>query len=316
MKGVHRVRVLASAVAILACFTPVRPAAVTLDSPRVAPQRARGAKGAGESSSRASGIVVAARSLQPGELIVVTFPVDGHPAEVAVSLFGKRLEAFQQAPGRWRALVGIDLDQKPGAYVASIEARFEHATVRRTKQIVVRPKRFPIRTLTVSPDFVNPPPEAQAQIEQDTAFLRELHEHPAPERLWRGPFVRPVPDAANSRFGTRSVFNGEPRSPHAGADFSSPLGRPVEAPNAGRVVAARALYFAGNVVIIDHGLGVFSMLAHLSRIDVHEGDVVRAGQTIGLVGATGRVTGPHLHWSLTVSGARVDPLSALALLGR
>jgi biotin carboxyl carrier protein len=316
MKGAHRVRTLASAAAILASFTPVRSATVSLDSPGAASQRGGAAEGAGESASKMPGIVVAARSLQPGELIVLTFPIEGNPAEVAVTIFGKRLQAFQQAPGRWRALAGIDLDQKPGDYPATVEARFEHTTVRRTKQIVVRPKRFPTRTLTVSPDFVNPPPAAQAQIERDTVFLRDLHEHPAPERLWRGPFVRPVPDAANSRFGTRSVFNGEPRSPHGGADFSSPLGRPVKAPNAGRVVAARELYFAGNVVIIDHGLGVFSMLAHLSRIDVHEGDEVRAGEIVGLVGATGRVTGPHLHWSLTVSGARVDPLSALALLGR
>ena len=122
-------------------------------------------------------------------------------------------------------------------------------------------------------------------------------------------------DPANSRFGTRSIFNGERRNPHAGADFASPLGRPVKAPNGGNVVAARELFYTGNVVIIDHGLGVFSMLAHLSRIDVKEGDEVKAGDVIGLVGATGRVTGPHLHWALTVSGARVDPVSALTVLG-
>jgi murein DD-endopeptidase MepM/ murein hydrolase activator NlpD len=124
-----------------------------------------------------------------------------------------------------------------------------------------------------------------------------------------------VPGAANSRFGTRSVFNGEARAPHAGADFSAALGQPIKAPNAGLVVAARPLYYSGNTVILDHGLGLYSMLAHLSRIDVHEGDRVAAGDVVGLVGATGRVTGPHLHWALRVGGARVDPLSALALLG-
>jgi murein DD-endopeptidase MepM/ murein hydrolase activator NlpD len=128
-------------------------------------------------------------------------------------------------------------------------------------------------------------------------------------------FRRPVPHQANSRFGTRSVFNGEPRSAHAGTDFLSPAGTPVHAPNAGRIVAARELFFAGRTVMIDHGAGLFSQLAHLSRIDVREGEMVRPGQVVGLVGATGRVTGAHLHWAVRVSGARVDALSVLALLG-
>jgi murein DD-endopeptidase MepM/ murein hydrolase activator NlpD len=111
------------------------------------------------------------------------------------------------------------------------------------------------------------------------------------------------------------VFNGEARSPHGGTDFLSPAGTPVRAPNAGRVVAARELYFAGQTVMIDHGAGVFSQLAHLSRIDVQEGESVRPGQVVGQVGATGRVTGAHLHWAVRVAGARVDGLSLLALLG-
>jgi murein DD-endopeptidase MepM/ murein hydrolase activator NlpD len=124
-----------------------------------------------------------------------------------------------------------------------------------------------------------------------------------------------VPQPANSAFGTRSVFNGKPRNAHGGADFLSPGGTPVHAPNAGRVVVARNLYFAGNSVVIDHGAGLFSQLAHLSEMDVAEGDRVEAGQVVGRVGATGRVTGPHLHWAVRAAGARVDPLSLLAVLG-
>jgi murein DD-endopeptidase MepM/ murein hydrolase activator NlpD len=127
--------------------------------------------------------------------------------------------------------------------------------------------------------------------------------------------VRPVPGEANSAFGTRSIFNGKPRNAHGGADFLSPGGTPIQAPNAGRIVLARNLYFSGNTVVIDHGLGLFSMLAHLSVIAAHEGDRVTAGQVIGKVGATGRVTGPHLHWAVRASGARVDPLAVLGLLG-
>jgi murein DD-endopeptidase MepM/ murein hydrolase activator NlpD len=111
------------------------------------------------------------------------------------------------------------------------------------------------------------------------------------------------------------VFNGQSRGSHSGADFLSPAGTPVKAPNAGRVVLARDLYYTGNTVIIDHGLGLFSLLAHLSQIDVKAGDTVAAGDVIGKVGATGRVTGPHLHWTVRDNNARVDPLSLLYVLG-
>jgi murein DD-endopeptidase MepM/ murein hydrolase activator NlpD len=266
-------------------------------------------------NSAAPSVVVAARATQPGELIVFTVRAPGEAIGMAVDLFGRRATGFVLADGRWRAVVGIDLDQKPGPYTATIDVLLPARTARVTRSIVVKPKEFATRTLTVSPEFVNPPASQQERIAAESAFLRRIFAASAPTRLWTRSFTRPVPDAANSRFGTRSIFNGERRNPHGGADFASPLGRPVKAPNGGRVVAARELFFAGNVVILDHGLGMFSMLAHLSRIDVAEGDEVKTGQVVGLVGATGRVTGAHLHWSLTVAGARVDPLSALVLLG-
>ena len=157
--------------------------------------------------------------------------------------------------------------------------------------------------------------EPMAMPALEAKLLEETWRSSSAERLWSDAFVRPVPQPANSAFGTRSVFNGQPRNAHGGADFLSPAGTPILAPNAGRVVVARPLYFSGNTVVIDHGLGLFSTLAHLSAFEVHEGDRVTAGQRLGLVGATGRVTGPHLHWAVRASGARVDPLSVLSLLG-
>jgi murein DD-endopeptidase MepM/ murein hydrolase activator NlpD len=260
-------------------------------------------------------VAVASRTMQPGELVVFTITADGVPASLDVDLFGRHAPAFELSDRRWRALVGIDLDQKAGPYVATVTAHLPSGAVRVTRAIAVKPKAFPTRTLKVSPDFVNPPPSERERIERDSAFLREVFAASPAKRLWTRPFVAPVPDPANSRFGTRSIFNGERRNPHGGADFASPLGRPVKAPTGGHIVAARELFFTGNVVIIDHGLGMFSLLAHLSRIDVKEGDDVQGGEVVGLVGATGRVTGPHLHWALTVSGARVDPVSAVTLLG-
>lgn len=128
--------------------------------------------------------------------------------------------------------------------------------------------------------------------------------------------MRPVPQPTNSAFGTRSIFNGQPRGAHGGADFLSPAGTPIKAPNAGRVVLAKSLYYSGGTVIIDHGLGVFSFLCHMSKINAAVGDMVEPGTIVGLVGATGRVTGAHLHYTLRVGNARVDPLALFALLGK
>ena len=261
-------------------------------------------------------ISVSARSLRPGELVVLALTLDDQAVGVTVSAFGSQVPVYRLRAGVWQALVGIDLDQKPGMYVVAVEARVGAAVVRGEKTLAVTPRTFATRTLRVAPEFVNPPEALLARIEGEAAFVRDVTALSGPDRLWSGPFVRPVAAPANSRFGTRSIFNGEARRPHGGADFLSAEGTPVRAPNAGRVAAARDLFFTGNTVIIDHGMGVVSLLAHLSAMDVREGDLIAAGQVIGRVGATGRVTGPHLHWGVTVTGARVDPLSILSLMGK
>jgi murein DD-endopeptidase MepM/ murein hydrolase activator NlpD len=259
-------------------------------------------------------ITTAARSLRPGELVVVTLAADPNATDMEVSGFGKSIPAFRIDAESWLALIGIDLDQAPGAYTLKASARIGSTTIGGVSPLAILPRLFPTRTLRVKPDFVNPPPEVEERIEREAVLLRDVYANSSPVVLWEGPFVRPVPHAANGRFGARSVFNGEPRSPHAGTDFLSPEGTPIKAPNGGRIVVARDLFFSGNTVVVDHGLGVFSTLAHLSRIDVREGETIVTGRILGLVGATGRVTGPHLHWALRVADARVDPLSALALL--
>jgi murein DD-endopeptidase MepM/ murein hydrolase activator NlpD len=251
------------------------------------------------------------RSLQPGELVVLSIVLPEPAERVRVRAFDRDVVAYPDGERTWRALVGVDLDVKPGTYHVTVAA----GAARAAYDLAIVPRVFRTRRLTVNEAFVTPPASEQARIEREAALLAGVWQSPAPERLWSGPFVRPVPQEANSAFGTRSIFNGKPRNAHGGADFLSPGGTPIHAPNAGRIAVARNLYFSGNTVIIDHGLGLFSMLAHMSAIDVHEGDRVTAGQVLGLVGATGRVTGPHLHWAVRASGARVDPLSLLALLG-
>ena len=257
-------------------------------------------------------VTTRARAVQPGELVLFTILAAQPVSQVTVRAFGRDWPAYEDgSPRRWRAPVGIDLDTRPATYHAEIAAGED----RTSYPLVVRARAFRTRHLTVNPDLVNPPAEALARIDAEARELSDIWAHGQPQRLWSGPFVRPVPDEANSAFGTRSVYNGEARSPHSGADFLSPEGRPVKAPNAGRIVLAGARYFTGNTVIVDHGLGMFSLFAHLSEMDVKAGDTVAAGDLVGKVGATGRVTGPHLHWTVRVNGARVDPLSLLDVLG-
>ncbi|HEX5068945.1 MAG TPA: peptidoglycan DD-metalloendopeptidase family protein [Vicinamibacterales bacterium] len=260
-------------------------------------------------------LTVRARATEPGELLIVTVKTEAPAAIVRVRAFDRDAPAFKEDALTWRALVGIDLDLKPGTYSISAEAQgASPESQRATKELVVSPHEFPTRQLTVDEQYVNPPEATMERIAQEQKDLNAIWAAPAPTRLWSGSFERPVKEEANSAFGSRSVFNGEPRSPHSGADFKSPAGTPVHAPNAGKVVLARDLYFTGNTVIIDHGLGLFSLFAHFSAINVHEGDSVKTGQLLGAVGATGRVTGPHLHWAIRLNGARIDPLSVLELL--
>lgn len=255
-----------------------------------------------------------ARAFRPGEAVLVTVTCPDACTDVTIRAFDTAWPAASRSSSTWVALVGIDLDRRPGNYDIDALASAAGGPLSTARTVSIVPARFRQRRLSVAPRFVNPTRDDQATIDDDTAFMTAVYASRRIEASWTTGFIRPVPQAANSAFGTRSVFNGETRAPHAGTDFLSPAGTPVVAPGAGVVAAARRLFFTGNTVVIDHGTGVFSMLAHLSRLDVHEGDTVRAGDPIGLVGATGRVTGPHLHWALRIGGARVDALSALPLL--
>ncbi len=262
-------------------------------------------------------IVVSARpaAARPGDKVVITNPTTPPAMAVRVGAFERELLPFAVDATRSRVLVGIDLETTPGIHSVEIEAGEPPAVEQVTYPVRVTARKFRTRTLTVDEAFVNPSAGAMERIARETAALNALWAAPHQAKLWEGPFVRPVNDPANSAFGTRTVLNGQPRSPHSGADFSSDAGTPIKAPNAGRVVLAGDRYFTGNTVMIDHGLALFSLFAHLSETSVREGDIVGRGDVIGKVGATGRVTGPHLHWSVRANGARVDPLSLLSVLG-
>jgi hypothetical protein len=261
-------------------------------------------------------VAIAARAVQPGEVlrVEVTCRCDASPVRVRTP--AGNIPLFRASPGdsedgavRWQALVGLDLETGPGVYPLAVYEPERHTPIRTLDVHVIR-KSFPTRQLRVAPSFVEPSDADLARIAREATVIEALFASVTP-RLWNGPFVAPVPARPTSRFGTRSVFNGQPRAPHAGVDFSSAAGAPVVAPGAGRIVLADDLFFTGKTVVIDHGSGLFSLLAHLSIVTAAEDDVVERGVQVGRVGATGRATGPHLHWSIRLNGARVDPLSLL-----
>jgi murein DD-endopeptidase MepM/ murein hydrolase activator NlpD len=179
--------------------------------------------------------------------------------------------------------------------------------------ITVTPRDWPIERIDgVPPATVNPPPAIAERIEREQAMVVAARERDDDRADFVQGFVWPVQGRISGRFGNQRVYNGSPKSPHSGMDIAVPQGTPVLAPAAGIVTFANAdLYLTGGTVLLDHGHGVSSNFLHLSRIDVKVGDRVEQGQVIGAVGATGRATGPHLHWGMNWFDVRIDPLLVL-----
>ena len=256
-----------------------------------------------------------ARGVFPGEAVLLQVEASGPVIEVRATAFDETVRFYQAADGVWHGLVGIDLLVEPGDH--DVALRIMPATgipIARVYILSVEHKQYQTRQLTVAPRYVEPPPEASERIAREARQQAAIFASATEERLWRGSWGRPVSGRATSAFGSRSVFNGQARSPHSGADFRAAEGTPVTAPNVGKVVLTGDTYFSGGSVILDHGWGLYSYFAHLSTILVVEGDLVESGQVVGRAGATGRVTGPHLHWTLRLNGARVDPLSLIEIL--
>lgn len=264
-----------------------------------------------ENSSRTSPVTITPPVVEAGspELIVVHAPdansVDGE-------WLGRKLEFFKHGE-RWIALAGVDVEAQPGQSTAQITAHSAAGPLDLSQAIEIHPAHYHTGTLTVAPKFVEPGPEELKQIEIDKEIKAKVFAESAPEPLWRGSFRAPVPEPPTDSFGTRRMFNGKLASIHMGTDFHAPMGTVVRASNSGVVVLARPLYYEGNCVIIDHGLGLYTLSMHFSRIDVREGQHVKAGDRLGLSGATGRVTGPHLHWAVRWEGAYLDPAKLLRL---
>ncbi len=215
----------------------------------------------------------------------------------------------------YQSVVGIDLEQTPGSYDLSLEATLTGATPLTCQaKFEVTDGHYKVESLKVAPKFVEPDPEDLKLAKEQGARLRAIFATVTPEKLWQGKFRMPIQGATSFKnFGSRRILNGEPSSPHSGVDVGAVAGTPIHATQRGRVVLAEPLYFSGNTVVLDHGLGIYTLYGHMQSMSVKVGDTVEAAQVIGLVGSTGRVTGPHLHWGLSISGAKVNALDLLSL---
>jgi len=239
----------------------------------------------------------------------------GSETAVVEGSVGNRPLAFFPYAGGHAALVGLDLDVKPGSQpwrLAVLEPGLEPRQL--AGKVTVAARQFPVQRLNVPTGMADPDPETERRAVAEGMHLQMLYRTVSPERLWRGAFVRPVAGTEPpSGFGARRIINGRPRAAHGGADYRAPQGTPVVAANAGRVALVGDYFFPGRLVALDHGLGLYTLYFHLDSVAVSEGDRVDRGQPIGTVGATGRATGPHLHFGAQLGSARVDPAALLAL---
>jgi hypothetical protein len=252
--------------------------------------------------------------LRPGDVawVVVQGVADG--ASLEGSLGARSLLFFPYAGGH-AAVVGIDVDTKPGPHawqLAILEPGREPRRLSGT--LTVARRDFAVQKLTLPGNMVDLDPETERRAVSEGDRLRTLYRTITPERLWRGRWTRPVAgQEPGTGFGSRRVINGQPRAPHTGIDFAAPKGTPVVAVNSGRVALMGDYFFPGRFVALDHGLGLYTLYFHLDTVSVTDGERVERGQTIGTVGSTGRATGPHLHFGAQAGPARVDPAALLGL---
>ncbi len=255
---------------------------------------------------------------QPAQGTLIYLIVNPHSAStelgVTGSVAGQQLHFEEDSSGEFRALAPIPVNAMetiPFSFAVIERADTSHRMIR----IPVRPTEYRSSRLSVDPRFTEAPDAAlQARIRSESAQSAEVsrRSHTTPT-LWRGEWIRPRPSPITSEFGVQRMFNGELRSRHTGVDFDGETGDPIFAANRGVVSLVGSFYYAGNVVYVDHGRGLITIYMHMTEVLVEEGQLVETGEQIGRVGATGRVTGPHVPWTARYGRVSVDGMSLFEL---
>lgn len=252
-----------------------------------------------------------------GEVLVVKVPEEEEATEIKGTFLKRTVPFFREPregelPG-YVGLLGIDMQDAPGTHELDIEVKQGEHTKHMSYNVLVAKGQFSVEHLTLPKKQVDLDAKAVARWKKEQQEIRLALAESSRLRLWHSEFVEPVDGRRSGKFGSRRIMNGKPRNPHSGEDIGAPMGTDVLATNDGVVRITVEHIFSGKGVFVDHGLGFYSMYFHLSEILVKDGDLVKAGQVIGKVGATGRATGPHLHWGVKLNGARVNPYSLLDL---
>lgn len=259
-----------------------------------------------------------------GEVMLLTINSKFNVTPTSLVFQGKTL-SFQPCPSEIEpsaggslchfTLIPIPIDMRPGSHNLTIDLSGPDYTKKITLPIEIVSKQYPEEHLTVAPKMVEFPPEILKRIQEEQTALITSMNCETNRIYWTPRFVWPVPKEIKSPFGLKRFFNGQPRAPHAGIDLKGDIGDHVHAANNGRVVFLKDCYLSGNTIVIDHGYGLYSIYCHLSKTYVEPEEEVRKNQIIGEVGKTGRATGPHLHWGISLHGIRIDPQSLMRLLG-
>ena len=256
----------------------------------------------------------------PAPIELPTLPAEGSPVPGGIYVYEAPPAAtrvlYQKRPvfaQNGRYLVGLPVSLEPGTAELAVYFGDDGPLYHRFE---VQAKAYPEQRLTIkNRKMVNPDPENLARIRDESKRMRAAYRtFRTTDTTALSPFAQPVPGIVSSPFGRKRILNDQPRSPHSGLDIAATTGTPILAPAPGKVSLTGNFYFNGNTVFVDHGQGLVTMYCHLSEIDVEEGQTVERSSLLGKVGATGRVTGPHLHWSVSLNGHRVDPITAMALL--
>lgn len=249
------------------------------------------------SAAQASYITRALNKPVPGGVAVVNL---GPAASAPSARFDGKPVLVVKEQDTWLAIVGIPLTQKPGAAVLTQGSR--------SLPFTVGSKKYPEQHITLkNTRQVNPNPDDLKRIDRELAEQIKAYRSFSPALPSNLILDKPVNGPLSSKFGVRRFFNGEERNPHAGLDFAVPAGTPIKTPANGKVMLVGDYFFNGRTVFVDHGQGFISMFCHMSKIDVKPGQVLRRGDVVGRVGSTGRATGPHMHWNVSLNDARVDP---------
>jgi murein DD-endopeptidase MepM/ murein hydrolase activator NlpD len=253
--------------------------------------------------------------LKQGSVAFITVELERAPLRVTATWIGKTLSFFKTGnPKIWYALAGDDVETQPGSYDLVVTAtlpggRVSHAT----KSIDVAPATFTTGTADVAENYVEPDAAGQKQVAADEAAKARAYAHSAERPLWSGNFIPPVSAKPTESFGESRILNEEKSSLHRGTDYPVPENTPVLAANSGTVVLAKEMFYEGQCVILDHGQKFYTIYMHLTKTDVNVGDKVEKGKRLGLSGATGRVTGPHVHFGVRWNGAYLDPVELVSL---